>query len=229
MMLPRVQGYVLAGGESSRMQREDLPRDKALLRLGGTTLLERAMTVLGKVCVGPKILCGVAERCARLGHAGVTVPDRVLLAGPLGGLHAALFDARENQSAWILVTPVDLPWMSADLLEAFLLEALTAQAPVACMREAGRVQPLPVILHADAEPFVYAALLAGERKLRPVLESAAERCGARTGLLLLDVEQIALPGDTSVCFRNVNTPEDFHDVQRDETPGGGLHLSTHGG
>ncbi|MGI4853578.1 MAG: molybdenum cofactor guanylyltransferase [Janthinobacterium lividum] len=225
-----MRGYVLAGGESSRMQRPDLPQDKALLLLGGQTLLERALATLAHVCPEPQILCGSKDRCARLRHLGPTLVDEVLLAGPLGGLHAALADARKHEAAWALITPVDLPRMSAALLHAFVQAGQCSGAGVACLRAVGIVQPLPVLLHTSAEPFLRTALHAGERKLRPVLQGVAKQIGDCSGIFLTDVETFGFPAEAAeACFRNLNTPDDFDGAQQDETLRTGLHQSKHGG
>lgn len=230
MTATRIRGYVLAGGESSRMQRPDLPRDKALLVLGSETLLERALATLSAICPYPLILCGGAERCDRFRHLGPTVPDHVMLAGPLGGLHAALWDARQQRAAWVLVTPVDLPWMSVAVLRSFMVRALASGAGAVCLRAANTVQPLPLLLSTAAEPFLLAALHAGERKLRPVLRNLGQQCGDRTGLHLIEIESLEpSAGTAEVCFRNLNTPEEFQAAQQDETLRIGLHQSKHGG
>lgn len=230
MIAPEVLGYVLAGGESSRMQGSGLPRDKALLVLGRQTLLERALATVAEVCPDPRILCGTEERCTRLQHLGPTVADLVALAGPLGGLHAALHDARSRGAAWALVTPVDLPWMPSAVLRAFLQSARTSNAGAACMHVEGTPQPLPLVIETEAEHFLAAALRAGERKLMPVLQSIAERCGNRLGMFLVEADEL-LPGRRAggCWFRNVNTPEDFAAVQGDETLGSAAHQSKHGG
>ncbi len=230
MMLSSALGYVLAGGESSRMQRNDLPRDKALLKLGGITLLERALATLAQACPDPRILCGSEERCARLRHLGLTVPDGVLLAGPLGGLDAALRNARGGGVAWTLVLPVDLPWMPSAVLSAFLRCAQASGADVACMRHEGSLQPLPVAIRTDAGSLLTAALMAGERKLMPVLRSIGEGCGTQAGLFIIDAEALVPSSTTKTYwFRNVNTPADFEAAQHYETLGSALHQNNYGG
>jgi molybdopterin-guanine dinucleotide biosynthesis protein A len=56
-----VHGYVLAGGQSSRMG-----RDKAMLELDGETMLRRTYDLLGRVC-GAATVVGPRERYASLG------------------------------------------------------------------------------------------------------------------------------------------------------------------
>ncbi len=230
MIFADVMGYVLAGGESSRMQRSDLPADKAMLVLGGKTLLERALGTLAEVCPNPRILCGTQQRCGRLQHLGPTVLDRVHHSGPLGGLHAALIDARSQGAAWVLLTPVDLPWMSSAALAAFVDAAVACGAAASCMRAEGLVQPLPLLVHVDAESLVALALQSGERKLLRALRDVSNRAGKLPGLCAVDVENFSIEAEERTnWFRNVNTPEDYAAAQQNETLGSAAHQSKHGG
>ena len=205
-MPPRVSGYVLAGGESSRMQRHDLPQDKALLHFGDETLLERALRKVTEVCGDASILCGPHKRGERLEAFGRCVPDRVEGCGPLGGLDAALHDAANE---WLLVVPVDLPLLTAWGLTALVAEATDNGTPnVACMHGIDALEPLPVVLHRSAGAVVEGALLAGRHKLMPVLREAAVAI-CPLGMVVLPAEAITTELDAGVWFTNVNTPEDL--------------------
>lgn len=92
------------------------------------------------------------------------------------------------------------------------------------------VQPLPVLIQAAGVPVLQAALHAGERKLRPVLQQVGMQCGDRSGLHLIAAETLSVSGEAvEACFRNLNTPEDFEAAELDETLRTGLHQSKHGG
>ncbi len=204
--MTRVSGYVLAGGESSRMQSESSYRDKALLDFLGETLLERALRTVSEVCGNASILCGTPERSARLGSYGRAVMDRLPGQGPLGGLDAALEDAGEE---WLLIVPVDLPLLPAFALRELMGAATGEGGPgVACMESLDHLQPLPLVIHRAAHPVVWQALQHNERKLMPVLRAAAnELCAA--GLRILPAEALTSELDASAWFTNVNTPDDY--------------------
>jgi len=93
MPRPKFNGVVLAGGLSSRMG-----TDKAQLRLGEQSLLERAKLVLEQAG---------AERVfvSRNGFEPDSLPDIYPQHGPLSGLHAALF----ADELPIIAIPVDMP------------------------------------------------------------------------------------------------------------------------
>jgi molybdenum cofactor guanylyltransferase len=194
-MPPQVSGYVLAGGESSRMG-----ADKALLRFGGETLLERALRKVNEVCGNAAILGGPAERCARFHPYGRVVADRVVGCGPLGGLDAALADAVED---WVLVVPVDLPLLPTIALEDLVwFTSSDSRGSVHCYMDGGVTQPLPVLLHKSMSNGISAALRDRELKLAPVLRRIGEQnYGMR--------EMKALRLRDYDWFTNVNTPEEF--------------------
>ena len=225
-----VRGYVLAGGESSRMQRSDLPRDKALLLLDGETLLRRALRTLSEVCASTSILCGTADRCERLAPYGRTVRDRAVACGPLGGLDAALNDAVLARAEAVLIMPVDMPHLPANALATLLEQARYSGAAVSCLRAEGRAQPLPAYVHTGSSLAVAKALEVGDRKLLPVLQRIALESGMSGGFQVVDAEACgSTPVEVQEWFVNVNTPDDLLAAHRPETLETRLHLSRHGG
>lgn len=108
-----VAAFVIAGGQSLRMG-----RDKALLRLDGQTLVERALGLAAGVSdhvsiVGPREkLHDIAE----LRNRGIElnlVEDIFPGQGPLAGIHAAL---RSSQAELNLMIAVDTPFLDARFL-----------------------------------------------------------------------------------------------------------------
>lgn len=222
-----VRGYVLAGGESSRMRGPGLPQDKASLVWRGQTLLERASLLLQNVCETSRVLCGTKERCARLKLGLSGVEDRFKGMGPLGGLEAALADAEEHAALWVLIVPVDLPYLTASLLDVFVSRALASQASASCLRAAGFTQPLPALVHVEALPSVQALLLAGHRRVLPSLMNVAQQIRPEFGLAAIEASDIPCISN-SHWFWNVNTPEDLDLMEQSETSQTGLHQSTYG-
>src|SRR5665213_1694187 len=104
-------GFVLAGGASRRMG-----RDKALLPLGGGTMVEQIAARVLRV-TGNVTLIGSPEK---YGHLGLpVVADEIENCGPLGGLYTAL---RLSQAEWNVVVACDMP----DVTELFLGALLDA-------------------------------------------------------------------------------------------------------
>jgi molybdopterin-guanine dinucleotide biosynthesis protein A len=210
-----IKTYVLAGGESSRMQRNSGLHDidKALLRFGKETLLERAMRTVRNAAPGdePAILCGTEDRCARLSVYGRTVPDVKCGCGPVGALDAALQDAVGAE--YVLLHPTDLPLLPVSLLIRFLATAIASGAAVAHMLTEGFVQPLPLLIRADAREVVRKALMDGALKLQPVLHAVANHPCSPTddgkSICTFEAASLVSPEMASRAFVNVNTPADL--------------------
>ncbi|MEX1159094.1 MAG: molybdenum cofactor guanylyltransferase [Thermomicrobiales bacterium] len=98
---------VLAGGASRRMG-----VDKALLRLAGKTLLQRAISAVSEAADDVRVIGDREE----YHHFGVPVePDLYPGTGPLGGIATALRRARHKH---VLVVACDMPFLSVELMTA---------------------------------------------------------------------------------------------------------------
>lgn len=186
-----VEAFILAGGRSSRMG-----RDKALLRLGGDTFVERIAGALASVAGERVRIVGARSTEARSGLP--VVEDVYRDCGALGGLHAALAFAKHD---WVMVVACDLPFVTSELLHrlAQLRENFQAIVP---MQTDNRLQPLCALYRR--EPCLHKAhglLARGELRPRVLVEEV------RTRRVVPD-EWSDLEGAESF-FTNVNTPGDF--------------------
>jgi molybdopterin-guanine dinucleotide biosynthesis protein A len=183
-------GVLLAGGQGSRLTR-GMP--KALVRVGGLTLLERALAVLGAVC--DEVVVAAPSRLA-LPSAGVgRVADPPGCEGPLGGLVAGL-QARPYERAVAL--GVDFPLMRPGMLRA--LAGRLGSHPGVVPAPGGMLQPLAAVYAPRAAGRLAECLAAGERAVVP----AATLLGP---LVMQDEDLARLDGGLD-CFFNLNTPED---------------------
>ena len=180
---------VMLGGRSVRMG-----RDKALVELGGKTLLDRAIHTWQPYGGGFQLSVGDASRrvLAPRGIAAVAdvYPDR----GPLGGLHAGL---RACSTPLLLLTAVDCPFLTPALADGLLDAMEEADACVYTLE--GRPQPLFGLYRRTCLPQAETMLEAGENKLRALLDR---------------VDTVYLPGDDPAPFRNLNTPEELDQARR---------------
>ncbi|HEY6252103.1 MAG TPA: molybdenum cofactor guanylyltransferase [Candidatus Angelobacter sp.] len=189
-----VTGYVLAGGKSSRMG-----KDKAVLSLNGSTLLERAKAVVEQVCakvfiLGPRRLYGRFGPCCE-----DIYPD----CGPLGGIHAALVN---SDTPYSLVTAVDTPFLSPEFFDYMIERALNSSAMVTAPRIGGVVQPATAVFERSFLPLAEAALKSGKYKVEPVFP--------REQTLVLSEEDLGRFAKAGEMFENLNTPEDFERAQK---------------
>lgn len=175
-MLPRTIGVVLAGGASSRMG-----RDKALLEIGGETLVAGAARRLGEIC--DEVLIADAGR----GLLPGSIPDGPG-KGPAAGILGA---ARVRPGHSLLVLAVDLPRVPVTLLA----KLAGSDADLAVPRWEGGLEPLCALYG----PAALAALEERVGQGRLDLRTLAETPGLR-------VRYLEEPGEV---FLNLNRPEDL--------------------
>lgn len=106
-----VVGVVLAGGASRRMG-----HDKALLEVGGKTLVERAVEQLGKVCDTVVVAAGASRELP-----GFDIVADAAGHGPAAGILGAA--AHFERPVDLLVLACDLPAVTAELLAALIRQA----------------------------------------------------------------------------------------------------------
>jgi molybdopterin-guanine dinucleotide biosynthesis protein A len=147
---PRLTGILLVGGASTRFG-----SPKALARLDGEMLAERAWRVLGEAC---EERLAVGKQADRLELPFELLDDgtetRAALAGIVAGLRAAGAERA-------LVLPVDMPLVTADCLRTLGEAGGAAAAP--------RGAPLPAAFRRAALPVLERRLLAGELALHEAL------------------------------------------------------------
>ena len=192
-----VEGFVLAGGRSSRMG-----RDKALLEIGGQTLLARAVELLQSIAVRVSII-GDRERYRSFGVP--TNPDRVPDSGPVGGIVTAL---AHSKSEWSLVIGCDMPYISAAFLKSLCDRAENAPSGIqGVVPESSRgLEPLCAVYRKSAAPAFESALAERKLKLTTVVASVL-----LDRVIDKDWRPFALHGD---LFQSLNCPEDLTAAKR---------------
>jgi molybdenum cofactor guanylyltransferase len=197
---PGTYGLVLAGGLARRMG----GGDKGLIRIGGATILERALARLGPQCDGVVINAnGDPARFAQFALP-VVADDIAGFAGPLAGILAGLdwLAANAPEIDWLASVPGDCPFLPRDLVRRLHAARAAASVPLACAKSGEWRHPVvglwPVDLRADLRRAVAAE---GLRKI--------EVWTARRGVALAE-----WPADPVDPFFNVNTPQDAASAQR---------------
>ncbi len=184
---------VFAGGASTRME-----TDKAFLRLGDASLIERQVRCLGETGAAEVLISGrVGVDYSRFGLT--VVHDELLDTGPLAGLAAVLKAATFEK---ILVLAVDMPAMTS----AMLMKIVSM-----CEDEMGCVpiddrgfEPLAAAYSKQLLPLAEEMLAAGRYSMREFVKEAIDRGRMRT-LQLEPAEQIH--------FINCNRPSEWADFR----------------
>ena len=158
-------GVLVAGGAGARLS---LGVPKALVRVGGLTLLERGLGTLAAVCdeivvTAPAALALPLPEglvAARRAHPVRRADDPAGSAGPLAGVVAGLSAC---PFARALVLGVDFPFMDPSTLEALLARLGPHEAVVPAPE--GVPQPLAAAYAPASRGILAARLAAGERAL----------------------------------------------------------------
>jgi len=189
-------GVLLAGGRGARLGGAG---PKALARLGGETLLDRARRTLAAACDAVVVSAppGIA---VRLGVPDA-VPDAPGGAGPLAGVVAGLASRPYRRA---IVLGVDFPLVRPATLTA-LLERL-ARFDAVIPEPGGVPQPLVAAYAARAAMILTEAWRRGERSI----VAAARGLDA---LRMDDQALAAIEGGPAVFF-NVNAPADLAEAGR---------------
>ena len=198
--IPASFGLVLAGGQARRMG----GGDKALIRIGATTILDRVLERLSPSCAG--VILNANGDPARFAPFGLPVvsDDVAGFAGPLAGILAGLDWVAGNRPSigWVVSAPGDCPFLPRDLVERLHAARLAAGTPLACAQSGDWRHPVaglwPVALRHDLRH----ALV--DEDLRKI-----EIWTGRHGVAL--ARWPTAPVDP---FFNVNTPEDVREAER---------------
>lgn len=197
---PPTLGLVLAGGLARRMG----GGDKALLKIGDTTILERTLGRLRPQCSGLLLNAnGDPQRFARFGFP-VIADDIPGFAGPLAGIHAGLEWAARHAPGieWIASVPGDCPFLPRDLVPRLHAARLAENRMLACARSGEWRHPTagiwPVALRDDLRR---ALTVEGLHKI--------EVWTARHGIAIAP-----WPDQPVDPFFNVNRPEDLAQAEQ---------------
>lgn len=191
MTMPEIEGFILAGGASSRMG-----TDKAHLRLGGRALVERISSALAHVAARVAVVSAKPDA----GAWGLPVVRDVHLGlGAMGGLHAAL---GAGKSEWAAVVSCDLPFVTGELfarLTAYADESCDAIVPA---QPDGRLQPLCALYRrATCLTVVEDLIEGGELRPRSVF--------GRVRIRVVTTDELKDLSGAARFFWNVNTPDDY--------------------
>jgi len=193
-----VTGIILVGGEGKR-----LGRNKASVRIGGRSMLQRVLDRLAPVCDRFLVVTS-AERqppavsCQRPCQ---TLVDVLPGLGPLGGMYTGLC-ASETDLNFVLAC--DMPLVNAALVRhlAGLTEGYQAVVPVV----EGFAKTLHAAYRRECQRPLREALDAGELAVHRFLGRLRVRYLYEGNLRALDPDLLS--------FLNVNTPADLRKARR---------------
>lgn len=195
------EGFVLAGGRSSRMG-----RDKALVELAGKPLVAWSLEILRAA----RLAARIAGARVDLSAFAPVVADEAADAGPLGGICSAL---RATKAEWAVFVPVDLPLIPAALIRYLVDHARVTGAAVTVASLNGFAQTFPAVVRGELAEMLEGELRAGR--------SGAFAAFTAAGVQVVPVEMAVQAGcvrdergwPAYRWFWNVNTVEELERVE----------------
>jgi molybdopterin-guanine dinucleotide biosynthesis protein A len=204
---------VLAGGRSTRMG-----TPKAQLEWHGSTLLRRAVGIVGRAVDGPVVVVRAAGQQLPDLPAGIeTTTDARPGRGPLEGLAAGL-RALDERAGAVYLTGVDAPLLHPAVVRR-VLALLGPDDDVALPHAHGFAQPLAAAYRAATVAGPLEELLAADGPA-PGSRALLRRCR------VANIDAAALLADPAVAthdpdldsLRNVNQPSDYETARRRPAP-----------
>ena len=181
---------VLAGGASRRMG-----RDKATLTFSGpagqTTLVEHVVSVVSPRCSPVFVIAAQGQPLPTL--PAEVLRDEVLGVGPLLATGRGLRAAAEAGLQWAFVCAVDMPFLSADVIDVLAGPAVRLGVDVVLPWD-GRDHYLAGIYRTALADRVDELIAAGERSTRALVDT-------------VDTQRIVMPEQRSLT--KVNTTADL--------------------
>jgi molybdopterin-guanine dinucleotide biosynthesis protein A len=205
--VPDAAGFVLAGGQSSRMG-----SDKALVEFGGRALIAHAIGILKAAGLPVSIAGARPEVRANLEAYGPVIPDAEAGLGPLGGICAALQSTAAPYSVFL---PVDVPLIPPSLIVFLVRHAMITGTLVTLASVNNAPQTFPAVISRRALPLLEEELRNGRRGCLAGFQKVAAEVGQKVSTLpaevLVQAGQIAHPDALPVVrwFLNVNTGADL--------------------
>lgn len=182
----QITGIILAGGKSTRMG-----RDKALIEVEGTSLLDRSVKTLQAVCDN-LLISSANESHARPGID--IIKDEVKDCGPIGGVYSCL---KKSVTDWNFVVSVDSPFVEPGFIKHLLKNVDDCDVLVP-QHHKGK-EPLVAFYHKNSISQIEDHLKNGIYKMHRLLDALNTK--------YIDVQDWVETNPR--LFFNYNRPEDF--------------------
>jgi molybdopterin-guanine dinucleotide biosynthesis protein A len=189
---------ILVGGDARRFG----GRDKSALVVEGRTVLDRQLGELRQITDDILLVASSADPGWTVSRrAGVRViEDRVVHAGPLGGLDAALAAAQDDR---LLLLACDMPFVTAPFLRFLLAQADGVEAVVP--RTDRGYHPLCAVYARSCRGAVAERLMHGELALTGLLQGIRVR--------VVEGAELLPYGPSARLLANLNTPQDYEALE----------------
>jgi molybdopterin-guanine dinucleotide biosynthesis protein A len=182
-------GIILSGGKNTRMG-----RNKALLEVGGTRLIDRTVSLFRSVFA--EVIIVASNPLDYLDQETVIVTDVLPERGALGGIYTGLFYAAEE---YAFVGACDMPFMNRAFLEYMISRAEGYDIVVPAPPDG--LQPLHAVYARRCLPAIRNLLDRNRMQIKELYP--------RQRLLEIPPEVLRTYDPEGRMFMNLNTPEDL--------------------
>jgi molybdopterin-guanine dinucleotide biosynthesis protein A len=188
-----VTGVILAGGRSSRMG-----RDKATLEFSGTSLFENIAGVFGELFVNT-LIAGDRPDLAR---PGLRAFADEFPGSALGGLYTGL---KHADTPYVFVSACDMPFVDAPLIRS--LADRRHDYDVVLPRTRSGLEPLFACYGKRCLEIMRRQLESGNFRILDIYPQLEVRI----------VTEDELPANWQRALTNINTPQDFSNLQKERS------------
>jgi len=196
-----VDGYVLAGGASSRFG-----RDKAKAEIEGKPMLVRMCDLLRTSGLPRVTVIGPPKKYRKFDIP--CVRDRWPGEGPLGGIITALLHAGtvSPYRRHIVVVSCDMPFLTNEWVKSLVGRAIANDASVTLPQSDRGFEPLCACYRSDALQPLRSAFDSGVRKITDALKILRTE--------VLDEKEWKRFDSSGRLFWNMNTVADYEEARR---------------
>jgi len=195
-----VTGVVLAGGRSSRYG-----KNKALVKIEGVSLIERALHTLGSIFDHVVIITNTPEE-----YAYLQVPmfqDIIKGLGPLGGIYTGLKSIPDPAGFFVAC---DMPFLNPFLIRHMV--AIRDEFDVVVPRISGWVEALHGLYAKRCEGSIERLIHSGTYQIFQFFSAVSVR--------FVDEDEVRRWDPDLRSFLNINTPEELRRLKQDGSGGG---------
>lgn len=199
-MYKNITGIILSGGKSSRMG-----SDKALLKIGNETIIERITNLMNSIFNEVLIVTNTPED-----YKFLNLPlfeDIYKNKGPLSGIHSGLVHSSTDKNFFI---SCDLPLISEELIK-HIVEFNSEKFIRYCF--AGRHHYLAGVYRKELIPEIEGILKSSSKQVDKKEQKFSIKCLLKyIEAEIINVEQLHFYNKN--LFFNLNTPEDFENLKK---------------
>ena len=184
-----VNGYILAGGKSSRMG-----IDKGLMLLDGKTMIKHVIDALEPV-VDKIVIVSSNNEYENFGFE--VICDLIKDIGPAGGIHSAL---SHTSSGKIFIVSCDMPFVNSDAIQSIVNSSTQAEITLPILHQ--KIEPMFGVYSKSCLTKWEILIEKGIIKLQEIAE--------QFDLMKLNVDENK--DFNELNFKNINTKYDFNDA-----------------